>query len=203
MKTTVITPHKSSLGMDANIASLVIYIAMAVVSWIPYLGWFAWAVPLVFFFLEKQSKFVKFQAVQALVIGIVRAVLAILFQIIVWALTPKDLYGALNYLTGRGWGAWALFGTISTIIAVIITLIIVYALYQAYRWKQVELPLIGPIAAKASAKLDTVDLSKVRGFSQAGGSQANDAQPAGRFCPKCGKENAPGAGFCSGCGEKL
>ncbi len=29
MKTTVVQPHKSSLGMDANVAVLILYIAMA------------------------------------------------------------------------------------------------------------------------------------------------------------------------------
>lgn len=158
MKTTMVSPHKSSLGMDANIASLVIFIAMAVVSWIPYLGWLAWAVPLVFFFMEKSSQFVKFQAVQALVIGIIRAALAIVLQIFIWILTPKDLYSAVSYLSGSGWGAWVLLGTLSTIIGVAITAVIGYLTMKAYGYKQVELPVIGPIAAKASERLGNINI---------------------------------------------
>ena len=152
MKKTVIQPHKSSFGMDANIAALVIFIGMAVVSWIPYLGWVAWGVPLVFFFMEKNSSFVKFQAVTALLIGVVRAALSIVLQIFIWILTPRNVYSALNLALGRGWGAWVLLGTISTIIGVIITIIIVYMVVMAYGYKQVELPIIGPIAARASEK---------------------------------------------------
>ena len=156
MKTTRIEPHKSSLGMEANVASLVIFIAMAVVSWIPYIGWVAWAVPLVFFFKEKSSKFVKFQAVTALIVGIIRAAFSLVLQIFIWILIPKNLYSAAMYLNGRGWGAWALLGTISTIIGVAITVLIIYLIIMAYGYKQVELPIIGPIAAKASDKLDSM-----------------------------------------------
>ena len=154
MKTIKIEPHQSSLGMDANIVSLIIFIAMVIVSWIPYVGWLAWAVPIVFFFMEKNSRFVKFQAMQALVIGIIRAAIAIVFQIFIWILTPRDWQSALNYALGRGWGIWALLGTISTIIGVAITLVIVYLIVMAYGYTQVELPVIGPIAAKISDRIE-------------------------------------------------
>jgi len=227
MKTATIEPHRSSLGMQANIAVLVIYIAMAVVSWIPYLGWIAWVVPIIFYVMEKESKFVKFQAAQALVIGIIRAVFAIVLQIFVWILTPHNVYDLYNLAVGRGWGAWVLLGTISTIIGVIITLVEVYILFQAYQWKQVELPIIGPMAAKASSKMDTIDTSKFNGFRPAdsnptnsvpmnssptnvtpmSGTPANGNPASGTqqvtYCPNCGKPNTPGTKFCGGCGQKL
>ncbi|MCL1814867.1 MAG: hypothetical protein FWG27_03470 [Treponema sp.] len=160
MKTTQIEPHKSSLGMDANVASLIIYIAMAVVSWIPFLGWLSWAVPLAFFFMEKNSAFVKFQAVQALIIGIIRAAIAVILYILVWILRPKDLFSAFNYALGKGWGVWMLLGTISTIIGLAITALIIFLIIMAYGYKRVELPIIGPIAAKASEKLDSINIKK-------------------------------------------
>ena len=152
MKKTDILPHKSSLGMNANMASLVIFAGMIVVSWIPYLKWIAWGVPLVFFFMEKSSRFVKFQAVTALILGIVGAALSLIFQIFIWILTPKNFYSAVNLVLGRGWGAWVLLGTISTIIAVILAIIEVYMTWKAYTYKQVELPIIGSVARIASEK---------------------------------------------------
>jgi len=149
MQKTVVQPHRSSLGMDANLAVLIIYIATAVVSWIPYLGWFAWAVPLVFFFLEKSSGFVKFHAVQALGIGILRAVLTIIFNIIYALMVPTTIYGIYSSL-----GAWAVVSVIATILYIAISLLTLYVLIMAWQWKQVELPIIGPMATKASMKLD-------------------------------------------------
>jgi len=161
MKTTTVQPHKSSLGMDANLTVIIVYIAMAVVSWIHYLGWIAWAVPLVFYFMEKNSEFVKFHAVQATIIGILRAAISIVLQIFIWILTPKDLYSALNYLAGNGWGLWTLLGVISTIVGIAISLLILYVVITAWNWKQVELPIIGPISVKARMKLD--DFAKKQG----------------------------------------
>ncbi|MCL2772381.1 MAG: hypothetical protein FWD71_03440 [Oscillospiraceae bacterium] len=156
MKTTVIQPHKSSLGMDANIAVLLTYIIMAVVSWIPYIGYISWAVPIVIFFMEKESKFVKFQAVQALIIGIVREIIAIIFAIIVWAVTPKDIVGIL---TLNSWGAAAFVGGISVIVGLAITVLVIYVIVKAYGYKQIELPMIAPIAAKASEKLENMNIN--------------------------------------------
>jgi len=146
--------------MDANLAVLIVYIAMAIVSWIPYLGWIAWAVPLVFFFLEKSSGFVKFHAVQALGIGILRAALTIVFNIIYWVTVPQTAAGVYASL-----GAWAVIGVIATIIYLVILVVIVYVMIMAWQWKQVELPFIGPMATKAGAKLD--DIARQQGFGGA------------------------------------
>ena len=161
MKTTSIAPHKSSLGMEANITVLVIYIAMAALSWIYGIKYFAWAVPVVFFFLEKESKFVKFQAVQALIIGLVQAALSALFSIIIWALTPRyrDFYDIWNNYN-RNAGLIGFVGIVAIVVGIAITVVLVYLLYTAYNYKQVELPVIGPIAEKAGKKLDSVNINQ-------------------------------------------
>jgi len=170
MKKTIIEPHKSSLGMDANMTVLIMFIAMYGISYFPYIGYLALlAVPLVFFFIEKTSKFVKFQAVQAIVIGVLRAVTKLGFDIIYWAITPKSttsVTSALTYL-GGGWIFSVLIGFISWIVNILILLLIVYVVYMAYGYKQVELPVIASIATKASEKLDHVNIN----FNQPNNSQ--------------------------------
>ena len=152
MKKTDIYPHISSLGMKANIASLIIFAAMIIVSWIPYLKWVAWGVPLAFIFLEKSSAFVRFQAVTALILGIIGTAFSLIFKIFILILTPKTIYSAVNLVLGKGLGAWVFLGTISTIIAIIFAIIEAYMAWMAYIYKQVELPIIGPVARKASEK---------------------------------------------------
>lgn len=57
---------KSSTGLDENVAGLLCYVA-------------GWITGLIFFVLEKDSKFVKFHALQSLVVfGAISAVLAVL-----------------------------------------------------------------------------------------------------------------------------
>jgi len=161
MHTTVVQPHKSSLGLDANLMVLIVYVATAVVSWIPYIGWVAWVVPLVFFFLEKSSGFVKFHAVQALGIGVLRAVLTIIFNIVIWSLVPRTLGGL--YV---GWGALGAVSLIATILYLAITALTIYVVVMAWMWKSVSLPIIGPMAAKSEAKLDEFAQQQASAFQQ-------------------------------------
>ncbi|MCL2271959.1 MAG: hypothetical protein FWC19_04025 [Treponema sp.] len=152
----VISPHKSSLGLDANIASAIIFAAVGILSWIPYLGYAAWIVPLVFFFMEKESKFVKFSSVTALVIGIISVAISIVFAIIALALTPRSLESIINFaMSGRS-GILIFFSTLAIIIAIAFTALFIFLAFMAYSYKQVKLPIVGPIAAKAAEKLDNI-----------------------------------------------
>jgi len=161
MKTTIIKPHKSSLGMDANILSGLIYIVPFLFSLIPYVGYVAWVIPIVIFFLEKESKFVKFNAVTDIVISIIAAIVGIIFAIIIWAATPKiprDPEALFYYyMTGgvnANLGLIAFLGAISLIFTLLILALIIFLAIMAFTYKQVELPIIGPLALKLSEKLD-------------------------------------------------
>jgi uncharacterized membrane protein len=187
LKKTIIQPHKSSLGMDANLTSLIIFIGMAVVAWIPYVRWIAFGVPLVFYFMEKYSGFVKFQAVTALILGIIWSALSIIFNILTWILTPKYTYGIYGIGYSGSWGAWVLMGTILTIISIIFTLIEIYLIVMAYGYKQVELPFIGPIAARVSEKLNKSSFNQ----QKPGGQNYNPNQPPPNYNPNQQQGYAP------------
>ena len=136
-------------------AALFLFLLMAAVLWIPYLGWAAWGVPLIFFIKEKTSKFVRFQAVTALIIGIVQASISLLLQIIVWIVTPGT-YSGYNYIFSGVWGAWAVLSLISTVVSVAVTGLLAYLIYAAYYYKQAGLPLIGNFAWRASENLNDI-----------------------------------------------
>lgn len=149
----VIPPHRSSLGMDANVAVLIVAAAMIVMSWIPFASWIAFAVPLVFFFMEKESRFVKFQAVQVCGIGVVRAVIAIIAQILTWVMRPRVGFSYTYGITYRGnTGGLVAINAIAYIITAALSLLVIYVGYKGYTYKQVELPVVGPFAKKMSEK---------------------------------------------------
>ena len=52
---------KSSTGLDENVAALLSYVM-------------TWVTGLIFFLIEKESRLVRFHAVQALILGIIAAV---------------------------------------------------------------------------------------------------------------------------------
>jgi uncharacterized membrane protein len=143
-----VNPHRSSLGMDANTMALLCYVAAFVLSWIPVIKYIAWAAPLVIFFLEKQSPFVKFHAMQAFLLEAISWVFAIIFGIIISAIA----FNPYTYVYGGGWGAYGVVATISVIISIIFTIFAIIALVKAIGYVEYKLPLIGNLADKWSKK---------------------------------------------------
>jgi uncharacterized membrane protein len=142
-----VNPHKSSLGMDANIMAMLCYIAAFVLSWIPVIKYVAWAAPLVIFLLEKQSPFVKFHAIQALILEAISWVVTVIFAII-----SAIIFNPFTLLSGAGWGAAGLVTTLGAIIGILLTIAAIFALVKAYGYFEFKLPLIGNLADKWSKK---------------------------------------------------
>ncbi len=122
---------KSSTGLDENIAALLSYI----------LGWVS---GLIFFLIEKDSKFVRFHAMQSIlfnvVVGVVLVVLSIVASILV--VIAAQLSGALG----------SLIGLLVTLFWVVVSLGLLIAwilcLVRAYQGKFFKLPVIGNLAEK-------------------------------------------------------
>ncbi len=56
MKNELYSAHKSSIGdLNANVMAMLCYIASVVIMWIPVVRYVAWLVPLILFFMEKES----------------------------------------------------------------------------------------------------------------------------------------------------
>lgn len=102
---------KTSLGMDENIEAALCYF-----FWI-FTG-------LLFFILEKDSKFVKFHAMQSIAIAILLGVINIILAITIVGL----LLLPLIYL-----------------IAVILW---IFLMYKAYKGEKFKLPIVGDFAEK-------------------------------------------------------
>jgi len=62
---------KSSTGLDPKVAILLAYL-------------FSWLGGLIIWLIEKENKFVKWNALQALILGIVEAIIGILIMIFGW-----------------------------------------------------------------------------------------------------------------------
>jgi uncharacterized membrane protein len=106
---------KSSTGMEENVAALLSYV----------LGW---VTGLIFFLIEKESKFVKFHAMQSIVTF--------------GALTI--LYLILAFIPFIGW----VLGAIIWILEVVLWIVLMIKAYQGVKFK---LPIAGDLAEKWSA----------------------------------------------------
>jgi uncharacterized membrane protein len=127
--------NKSSTGLDENIAALLSYV----------LGWVG---GLVFFLIEKDSRLVRFHAMQSILLNVLAGVVAIVVWV-VWMVffligsAIGDIVGGLISIIGTL--LWLVF-FLGIAIAWILCLV---KAFQSQYWK---LPIIGNFAEKFSAK---------------------------------------------------
>ena len=109
----------SSTGLDSNIGGLLSYV----------LGWIT---GLIFFLIEEKDEFVRFHAMQSIIVFDAISVLSIIFGI----LFTVPFLGAI-------------LGSFLWIASVVIWIILIVKAYQGERFK---LPIAGDLAEKYSAK---------------------------------------------------
>ncbi len=127
---------KSSTGLDANVAGALSYI---------------WIIGLIFFFLEKENRFIRFHAMQSILFGILWSVLMVVLVIIgmIFTLISAAVAGA------AGSGAGSLFGILVSFVWLIVWLVplglfvgLILTAVKAYQGQIFKLPIIGNMAEK-------------------------------------------------------
>ena len=126
---------KSSTGLDENVAALLSYI-------------FGWVSGLIFFLMEKDSRLVRFHAMQSILFNVLVYILLFVIWVataVLWIVAASigDVFGMivgiLSFLL------WTLF-SVGVLVAAILCLI------KAYQSQYFKLPIIGNLAEKFSAK---------------------------------------------------
>src|ERR1044072_1281547 len=117
---------KSSTGLDENIAALLSYVA-------------TWVTGLIFFLIEKDSRLVRFHAMQSILLGATMAIVLIavwLLSIISWVVLGQ-ISGILSGLVSIVIGLVTFVLIAGLLVAVIICLI------KAYQRQFFKLPVLG------------------------------------------------------------
>jgi len=126
---------KSSTGLDENIAALLSYV-------------FGWVSGLIFFLIEKDSRLVRFHAMQSLLFNVLVAVVGIALWIVLFVvfMIVAQVSGALatilSLVSVLVWGVFPL-GILAGFIL---------CLVKAFQGQYFKLPVIGNFAEKFSAK---------------------------------------------------
>jgi uncharacterized membrane protein len=126
---------KSSTGLDENVAALLSYI-------------FGWISGLVFFLIEKDSRLVRFHAMQSLLLNVVVAVVGIVLWVVLFVvfLIISQISGTLATLLSLvSVLVWLVFG-------IVILAAWIMCLLKAFQSQYFKLPVIGNFAEKFSAK---------------------------------------------------
>ena len=117
---------KTSTGMQANVAALVTY-----ALW--------WITGLVFFLIEKDNKFVRFHALQSIIVFGALSVLLTALKIIFQIFLALRLYFVFQFIV--------LVINLLLLVALILWILLMVKAFQGEKFK---LPIAGPIAEKNS-----------------------------------------------------
>ncbi len=126
---------KSSTGLEENIAALLTYV-------------FGWISGLVFYLIEKDSKLVRFHAMQSILLGVVIAVVMVALWIVSFLLVL--MMAALPDIMGTLMGLLASLLWLVFSVAILIAWIL--CLVRAYQGQFFKLPVIGNMAEKIANK---------------------------------------------------
>ena len=126
---------KSSTGLDENIAALLSYV-------------FGWVSGLIFFLIEKDSRLVRFHAMQSLLFNVLVGVVAVALWIVLFI-----VFLVVGYISGA-------LATILSLVSILVWLVFgvvilagwVLCLVKAFQGQYFKLPVIGNFAEKFSAK---------------------------------------------------
>ncbi len=125
---------KTSLGLDSNIGAMLCYIA----NFVCCLGL---VLAVVFLFTEKENRFVKFHAVQSLLLAGVQIGFGIVLSIL------GLILGMVLGMIHMGWIAFFLMWGLRLVLFAIFAAIWIMAGIKAYGGQQYKLPLIGDWAS--------------------------------------------------------
>src|SRR6185503_11223777 len=127
-------------GLDPKIAAALSYI---------------WIVGLIFYFIEKENKFVRFHAMQSILFGIANSVIMMVLAIIATILTVVFTIGAAAASAAGSSGAGAIGGLfvwliwlLFWVVAMVFLVGLILAAVKAYQGKKFKLPIIGNMAEK-------------------------------------------------------
>ena len=127
-------------GLDPKVAGAISYI---------------WIVGLIFYFIEKENKFVRFHAMQSILFGITNSVLMIVLMIVAVLLTfAFGIGGAVvggtmgTLIQMLVWLIWLVFW----LIAMLCLVGLILAAVKAYQGKKFKLPIIGNMAERIVEK---------------------------------------------------
>jgi uncharacterized membrane protein len=130
-------PAKSGVGLDQNVASAISYI---------------WIVGLIFFFMEKENKFIRFHAMQSILYGISMSVLMIVLIIInvILAIIVTAVAGTAGSVVGSivGLIVWLITALIWLVVPLLFLIGLILAAVKAYQGNMFKLPIVGNMAEK-------------------------------------------------------
>lgn len=125
-------------GLNENIAAALAAGLPLVLTFVPYVGYFAWIVPLIMVIFERRSNFVRLCAGKSVVYTVILLAATALFNLInifVKGETPVPLFISLC-------------GAVTSIVRVLCAVIMIMTAYDGYMYKDFDSPIVSALVKK-------------------------------------------------------
>lgn len=137
--------HFSSIGnLEAKNIVLIAYGVPILFHFIFGFKFISWLIPLCLYFLEKDSNFVKFHAMQSFLLNVLTAIVTLIANLLTGTVRAVFSFSLLKLIA---FGINGILGLVFWIIGLILLIAGLLALYQGYHYKFYKLPLIGEMAS--------------------------------------------------------
>ncbi|HKP45162.1 MAG TPA: DUF4870 domain-containing protein, partial [Pyrinomonadaceae bacterium] len=117
---------------------------------------YVWIIGLIFYFIEKENRFIRFHAMQSILFGIVNTVIMGVLAVIATILTLVFAVGATAAAAATGSSGFGALGTLLVwliwlifwLVALLFLIGLILAAVKAYQGQKFKLPIIGNMAEK-------------------------------------------------------
>ncbi len=130
---------KSSTGMDAKLAVLVSHAGILLY------GYGGWLSGLIIYILEKENKFVKFQAMQSMIIGFASVIIRI--ALLILGAIVRAIMVRTFFIYGM-WGWWNLFSWLAWFVVIAELIIRVVIILKTQQGENYSFSFFGKLAKK-------------------------------------------------------
>ena len=130
------------------------YLAALIVGLLPIVGRVSWLAPLIIFFVEKESGFVRFHAMQAFVIQLAGMVISGVSSILVGGTFFASSFSDLGIFALGSWGIGVIVSLLLGIVSLLIFIFSIIALVKAYHYQAYEIPGIGKLTCFFLSKIN-------------------------------------------------
>ena len=131
--------NKSSFfGLNENIAAGIVAGITVILTFVPYVSYFAWIVPLIWVIFERGSYFVRLCAGESAVLSALITVFTLLFELIEKMVTDES---SIPFML-------SLCGIVTSIVRVVCMIALVLTAYNGYFMRDINLPVITPMLKK-------------------------------------------------------
>jgi len=132
------------------------YAAIAILGFSPYVNLLTFSIPMVVYGVEKKSKYVKENAIQAVTISLIATIIYLVFMIVSVIMTPRCTSTYVCFGSSIIHKAFGFYGSLRWMVAAFVFIVCLIVALRSYNYENAELNELSKINLKIKKILDKV-----------------------------------------------